>query len=116
MLFYIPSLNEWQFAASGGNLSQGYIYAGSNTPGDVAWYAGNSGNSVHEVKQLSPNELGFYDMSGNVAEWTSSGSNGTNYVCGGDYSCVESSVRVTTATGNGFTSYERGLRLALKCE
>ena len=71
--FIVPSQSQWQRAAKGGNKSQGYTYSGSNTVGDVAWYSGNSSDKTHDVKTKSPNELGIYDMSGNVAEWTSSG-------------------------------------------
>ena len=60
---------EWEYAAHGGNKSHGYKYAGSNTIGDVAWYNSNSGDKTHEVATKQPNELGLYDMSGNVYEW-----------------------------------------------
>lgn len=63
-----PTVAEWQFAASGGNLSNGYSYSGSNDINDVAFYAGNSNGHVRTPAQLTPNELGFYDMSGNYAE------------------------------------------------
>ena len=67
--FRLPTEAEWEFAARGGNKSKGYKYSGSNTIGDVAWYGGNSGETTHPVKDKAPNELGIYDMSGNVQEW-----------------------------------------------
>ena len=75
--FRLPTEAEWEYAARGGNLSQGYKYSGSNTVGDVAWYYDNSyavGSSspdygTHTVGTKTPNELGLYDMSGNVLEW-----------------------------------------------
>ena len=60
---------EWEFAARGGNKSQGYKYAGSNTIANVAWYNGNASSTTHPVATKAPNELGLYDMSGNVSEW-----------------------------------------------
>ena len=69
MNFRMPTEAEWEFAARGGICSQGYKYAGSNTIGDVAWYSGNSEGHPHPVGTKAPNELGIYDMSGNVEEW-----------------------------------------------
>ena len=67
--FRLPTEAEWEFAARGGNLSKGYKYAGSNNIANVAWYEGNASSAPHAVATQVPNELGLYDMSGNVFEW-----------------------------------------------
>ena len=69
--FRLPTEAEWEYAARGGNRSRGYKYSGSNKISDVAWYTDNSGSKTHPVGTKSPNELGLYDMSGNVYEWCS---------------------------------------------
>ncbi len=78
--FRLPSEAEWEFAARGGNYSHGYKFAGSDDKDEVAWHRDNSGHKTHPVAELLPNELGLYDMSGNVEEYCQDGW-GNNYFC-----------------------------------
>jgi formylglycine-generating enzyme required for sulfatase activity len=77
--FSLPTEAEWEYAARGGNKSKGYKYSGSNTLGDVAWYwdnipsqtEGDTGYGAQPIATKQANELGIYDMTGNVWEWCS---------------------------------------------
>ena len=122
---------EWEYAARGGNKSKGYKYSGSNNLGDVAWYIDNSNNTSHAMGSKAPNELGIYDMTGNVMEWVSdwkgsysSGAqtnptgpdSGTYRVNrGGSYGNVERLSRITNRNSidPNMSSKTMGLRLCL---
>jgi formylglycine-generating enzyme required for sulfatase activity len=68
-IFRLPTEAEWEYAARGGQHSKGYEFSGSNNIGDVAWYADNAKREAHPVAQKKPNELGLYDMTGNLWEF-----------------------------------------------
>lgn len=96
----LPTREEWEYAAKGGNKSNGYIYSGSNSIDEVAWYKDNSHNNVQNFAWKQPNELGLYDMSGNYGELTNDDmgdpTNVDGYICGGCFSDESSSCKVTS--------------------
>ena len=132
--YRLPTETEWEYACRGGKYSKGFKYSGSDDIDKVAWYDGNSDGKTHPVGQKQPNELGLYDMSGNVYEWcydqyynsyyTSSAvtdptgpTSGFGYVVrGGSWGCK--SATYCRAAARTFNSYDDryngiGFRLAL---
>ena len=132
--FRLPTEAEWEYAARGGNKSKGYKYSGGNDINKVAWYYGDSNSQTHDVKTKSPNELGIYDMSGNVFEWckdkfgsyrsssqtnpTGSSSGSPRVLRGGSYVYFKDEGRCYRVSGRDrdypdVRDYYYGLRLAL---
>ena len=99
--FRLPTWDEWEFAARGGKYSRHYEYSGSNNIDDVAW-----SDDIHPVGTKQPNELGLYDMSGNVGEWCSGRPNDYYYIM----TCCSS---YPTGYVPGYRSRGHGLRLVL---
>lgn len=114
MRFSLPTLEQWQYAAKGGNKSKGYAYAGSNILEDVAWYAANT-TSRQPVKTKAPNELGLYDMCGNVYEWTRTYMNSGYCWCGGCYNSSNIDLLSSYYYPDNSGNYFIGFRLILTC-
>jgi len=126
--YRLPTEAEWEFAARGGTISQGYTYSGSDSLNYVAWNSSNSGGATHTVGTKSANELGIFDMTGNIVEWCwdrygSYSSNaqidpkgptsgGGRIIRGGSFSDPSNDCRVSFRNGNSmdWPSYNYGFR------
>ena len=117
--FRLPTCDEWEFAARGGNKTHGYKYAGSDNLDEVAWYDDNSNEETHVVGQKKANELGIYDMSGNVCEWCwDAYSSYDRYRRGGSYRSYDYYCEVD---GRGYSSanyqyYYQGFRIVCSAD
>ena len=131
--FRFPTEAEWEYAARGGIYRSGYVYSGSNNIDDVAWYDKNANGNVHPVKRKKQNELGIYDMSGNVWEYCydkygsykkgdfynpKGSETGESYVCrGGSFSWIDNLTKCSVSYRNYYkysvAKDNVGLRLAL---
>ena len=135
--FSLPTEAQWEYAARGGQKSQGYRFAGCDDSTEVGWTYENSERQVHAVKQKTPNELGIYDMTGNVCEWCSDYYSDTYYgnspkkdpqgptevsdryvIRGGGFLYGSYSCRVSkrSSSTDNFTYADLGFRIVMKSE
>jgi formylglycine-generating enzyme len=105
--YSLPSPNQWEYTARGGRNSKGYKYSGSNDLNAVAWYNGNSNQKTHPVGEKLVNELGIYDMLGNVAEWCDDWSPGGNFD-----NPIPKSRALHVVRGNAWNSQQENISIA----
>lgn len=114
--FRLPTEAEWEYAARGGRKSRHTKYAGCTDQDPVAWYCNNSGNHTHEVMTKAPNELGIYDMSGNVEEWCDEVwkryDNPTETLPDAENEYPEGAEKAKVCRGGGFLDFPRHLRVS----
>lgn len=112
--FRLPTEAEWEYAARGGNKSQGYKFSGGNSIDNVGWYTMNSGIKTHPVGRKTPNELGLYDMSGNVWEWCQD-----KYTAYVDYQQINPTGTYggekRVLRGGGYLISSRSCRVTIRC-
>ncbi len=111
--FRLPEIEEWRYAAKGGNKRSGFKYSGSNSITEVGWNCSNSRGETHTVGQKKPNELGIYDMSGNVRELCKDSIFGGYFSCGGSYDDYAENCLISHSVSPNSRSDNQGLRLAL---
>ena len=111
--FRLPEIEEWRYAEKGGNKRSGFKYSGSNSITEVGWNCSNSRGETHTVGQKKPNELGIYDMSGNVRELCKDSKFGGYFSCGGSYDDYAENCLISHSVNPNSRRDNQGLRLAL---
>jgi len=113
--FLLPTETQWEYAARGGNRSKGYKYSGSDKIDEVAWYDSNSGSKTHPAGQKKANELGLYDMSGNVYEWCLDNWNDDSSKLNAEFARgYDRAGADRVCRGGGWRNYAKGCRSACR--
>lgn len=112
--YRLPTKLEWEYAARGGSKGKATVYAGSDKVYEVAWYDFNSDFKTHEVGRKKANELGLYDMSGNVWEWTTSQKNSKRIQAGGSYNNVAHYCKISSKHSYNQYSQDPGSDLGFR--
>ena len=109
--YRLPTEAEWEFAARGGNKSEGYSLSGSDNADEIGWYSDNSGDMSQDVGKKKPNELGIYDMSGNVWEWCTDVYDKFYYRAGPTTNPVNATLGNRAMRGGAYWDSASGLRV-----